>query len=423
MASASLHGRALSRRFRAVVRPNVNVRLRSLHEDEGEDLFGLNPDDLDSLGRTVRWANVVSVLVRPGLWRTEDQVERWLYPGYRFCEWDDFLNVLRQCNSIVTLDFGCDSQDDPNIGIDQIERLIDVLPELPNLRNLYLFNHNIEEGIEELCNVLPRCTSLSHLDLSGNNLDAEAMEDVMYHAMQRCRHIKELILENNNQSLDDTMAIPASNLSLTRLSLNHTDLSPEGGEMGSETGWLAGVLHHCPSLTSLGLRHTVCDFDTDDMETVSAGLSSCTRLTSLDIGSNNLRFHGTMESLVGVLPDLPLLEYLNIENNALDRRDFVTLNDVLRRCTSLTSLNIGGKTPGGEYSNLFAQFVDNGSRSPLKVLNLRDTGLINHIEPFRLVLPALTSLERLDVSRNYLRHDLLDESKTPAQRDNLEIIY
>ena len=410
---STFDARAVSHSFRGVARPNVNVRLRSLHEDEDEDVFGVNPDDLDSLQRALGWANVVSVLVRPSIWRKDDDLVD--HPD----EWDDFLNVLQQCTSIVTLDFGCELEGSPTIGLNQIEKLTAVLPQLPNLRNLYLYNHNIEEGMEELCNVLPQCTSLSHLDLSGNNLDAEDIEDVMK-AMQRCTHIKELIFENNNQCLSDTMAIPASNLSLTRLSLSYNEFE-EGQE---DTGWLAGVLRHCPSLTSLGLNNTFRYFNTHDMEIVSAGLSSCTRLTALDVGSNYLG-HG-MQVLSPVLPQLPLLRYLDIGGNSLVENDFQTLNLVLGQCTSLTSLNIEANIPGGEYHNLFAQFVDNRFRSPLKVLNLRNTGLVDHIERLNLILPAFTSLQRLDVSANQLRDDqviMLDESKSPAQRGDLFINY
>ena len=420
---STFDARAVSHSFRGVARPNVNVTLGSLHgdriipeygDDEDEDDFGVNPDDLDSLQRALGWANVVSVSVNPCLWRSGEMLVD--HPD----EWDALLHVLQQCTSIVTLDLGSDSAEELYMYGNQIAKLAAILPQLPKLRNLYLNENEIEQGTRELLNVLPQCTSLSRLDLSENYLCTKDMEDLM-NSMQRCTHIKELIIDNNHVLLRDAeMVIPTSNLSLTRLSLNALEIA----HMDQDMEWLAGVLRHCPSLTSLALNEDTLSFHIDDMENVSAALSSCTRLTWLDISDNDVR--ESIQELFAVLPQLPLLQYFNIENGSeMDRNDFLTLNGVLGRCTSLTSLNIGGKTPGGEYSNLFVQLRSN---CPLKKLYLRNTGLAdhNHIERLILTLPAFTSLQMLDVSGNRLRHDQitrLEESKSPAQRDNLEIIY
>lgn len=282
------------------------------------------------------------------------------------------------------------------------------------LTKLSLTRNSIHDfGAMRLASVLQRCSSLQHLNLSSNYL------------------FKRLLTRSNEPGAMLLMHVIGMLCagSLTHLFLNHNNLSINWGglEQLERQGQSVVVEDYCPlhvmlrnlqykpegaHLKQLHLRGN--ELGDSDIAVLMRNMQYCTRITHLDISSNDFQ-DGGFTALSIELPNMPMLRELDLSENLLCRRACHAVSaenqtwtmareflPSLAQCTSLRTLKLRRCLRHETLMDIFSEHFS--TLTTLTVLDL--SGNHSHLPAVRriasvLTRPALPSLRKLDLYVDY----------------------
>ena len=217
--------------------------------------------------------------------------------------------VLCWCSTITSLDL---SRND--IQSDGASILGPALKHCQGLTSLDLSRNNIrDKGFGKVVDGLT--TSLKKLNMEFNGIHGRACGDsyqiAMYELCRDFTNLKDLNLGKNYISDVYGFALLKHAKSLTRLVFSHNSFNFERDEKGTRI-FLQGV-SECSKLAFLDLSYNVIGPALKEFAEV---LPLCTNLTSLNLSEAEIE-DAESESLANVLPHLPHLKFLSLENNLL----------------------------------------------------------------------------------------------------------
>lgn len=217
--------------------------------------------------------------------------------------------VLCWCSTITSLDLSRN-----NIQSNGSSILGPALKHCQGLTSLDLSYNNIrDEGFFKVVDGLT--TSLKKLNVEFNGIHGRARDDsyqmAMYDLCRDCTNLKDLNLGKNYISDIYGFALIKHARSLTRLDFSYNGFRFEGDEKGTKL-FLQGA-SECSKLAFLDLSYNVIG---PALKEIAEVLPLCTNLTSLNLSEAEIE-DADSEYLANVLPHLPHLKFLSLENNLL----------------------------------------------------------------------------------------------------------
>ena len=258
------------------------------------------------------------------------------------------MDTLQLCTSLETLRFNDQGvRGDFNLRDIEFQKLAAMLPHLTELRVLELKGvcFHDDEDMRAFLPALPQLPNLEYLDLSDNNRHYMGNSE-LFRVLQSCTRLQTLKL--NRGPTERRIDPPTSDLSLTKLELDHIYHDHDTEERRIEhIHWITAILHRCPLLEELDLNSVFVGCRPERLVGLANALSTCTRLTSLclshhkfDEDFDDIDDWDVLRPVFEVLPQLPSLRTLEINENENQYVSVQLLQDVLPRCTSLTTLDI-----------------------------------------------------------------------------------
>ena len=191
---------------------------------------------------------------------------------------------------------------------DGIASLAKSLPTLSSLKSLTLRRVGLSiDDVNAISGVLPELCKLEKLDLTGNGLDddgARSLSSVICH----CNNLLVLLLGDNHISDDGALAV-------------------------------AGVLPQLDQLVCLSLGNLI---GKEGLKGIAKAVSSLENLSTLDLSGNNKNGADLAGSLASVLPSLPSLRCLKLNDARIGPRGTKTLLAALVRTVDLRELGMSG---------------------------------------------------------------------------------
>lgn len=230
------------------------------------------------------------------------------YNDLKFKGLSALTSVLYWCSTITSLDLRSNEIQDDGASI-----LGPALKHCQGLTNLDL-SHNLikENGFSNV--VCGLTTSLEKLNVKFNRIGSagdESFQDGIFDLCENCTNLRHLNLSNN--CIYDF--VPFGNLgeakSLNCLMAGHNAFDFASSQRGAEI-FLQGV-SECPKLASLDLSY---NYMGSAVKQFAEALPLCTNLTSLNLSETEIEGDDS-KYLANVLPHVPHLKFLRIENNNL----------------------------------------------------------------------------------------------------------
>lgn len=217
--------------------------------------------------------------------------------------------VLYWCSTITSLDLKHNDIQDDGASI-----LGSALKHCQGLTNLDLSHNNIgDQGFSDVVDGLP--ASLKKMNVESNrftgNDNEDKFESAMYDLCRNCTNLEDINLRRND--IDNLWVFEQMNhaKSLTRLVVSHNEMEFVYNEKAAKM--FTDRVSKCPKLASLDLSYNVINLGLKEFAEV---LPLCTNLTSLNLSCTEIE-DAESEYLVNVLPHVPHLKFLSLENNYL----------------------------------------------------------------------------------------------------------
>mmetsp|Transcript_35220 Transcript_35220/g.77105 ORF Transcript_35220/g.77105 Transcript_35220/m.77105 type:complete len:835 (-) Transcript_35220:37-2541(-) len=281
----------------------------------------------------------------------------------------DVYPLLAQCvvnNNIVQ---SISISDRGPCGDDGIASLANSLPTLNSLKSLTLRRVGLSiDDVNAISGVLPELCKLEKLDLTGNGLDDDGARSLSS-VICRCNNLLVIELGDNHISDDGALAI-------------------------------AGVLPKLDQLVCLSLGKLI---GKEGLKGIAKAVSSLENLSTLDLSGNNKNGADLAGSLASVLPSLPFLRCLKLNDARIGPRGTKTLVAALVGTVDLRELGMSGCKIG-----FFGTKAIGAVGLPLGLtdLNISNNG-VGDDGAWQLTssLATLRNLTRLNLASNQLGDD------------------
>ena len=310
----------------------------------------------------------------------------------------ELVQSLSTCRHLTVLDL---RENDLGEAGHQLAQSIRSWGDEPPLQKLYLHNCSLTAVASlELVQSLSSCLYLTELNLGENNLG-----DAGHQLAQSIRSwgdvpaLQKLLLQNCSLTASATFQLVKS-LSTCRYLIELNLRENKLGEVGLMLAQSIRSWGDNPSLLKLHLHN--CSMLVKVTKELLKSLSTCKDLTHLDLGRNTLKTAGHhLVTLIRSLGDSSQLQELNVRNCKMPMDICSSLLQALSTCKRLTILDLS-KNKLGEAGYYLAQSIRCwGNDPPLQKLYLTDTSvpmdIWNEILQSLKVCRRLTFLDIPDV--------------------------
>ena len=315
---------------------------------------------------------------------------------------EDLANVIKNSTCLEVLNLSNNNLQS-SVGV-----IFQALKEISTIKKLNLFGNNMPKQVDQdLADVVTNNTSLEAIILGSNNLQASVVVKVL----MQLSSLKVLDLGNNNLSrkaLQDLPGVINNNIQLEVLILNNNNLQPSiililqalkgisnlqklhlycTNIPGIAVNELADVIKANPCLEDLDLSYNKnlqsC------MVVILQALIKTSNLKILSLSGNNIP-EAVVNSLAGVIKNIPYLEILSLDHNTLKSSAKVILH-ALKVTSNLRKLNLNSNKMPEEVACDLADVVKHNTYlEEIQLLN-------NNLQSSSVILNALQTVYNLKV--------------------------
>uniref|UniRef100_A0A665UVQ0 NACHT domain-containing protein n=1 Tax=Echeneis naucrates TaxID=173247 RepID=A0A665UVQ0_ECHNA len=250
------------------------------------------------------------------------------------------------------------------------------------------------EGMVTLTALLPKCPAVVELNIrckqdlmNKSSLLASDMTTLCRRLIQ-CRSNLELDLSQcslKDKVVKNLLNVLPKMASLQKLNFSYSYLST------TETLSLVQCLTVSQRVTSVVLRLSHFSLNTDSLETLVGILQQVPQLSYLDLSSNQLKDEG-VKYLVDSLPALKIHSYVNLSNNRLTQEGLLEVANTLRTCDNVSGVEVSL----GEEERCLISFRQYGHCE--KTLSVRESSLEGeHLLRLAEIVSECPSLTKLHV--------------------------
>ena len=277
------------------------------------------------------------------------------------------------------------------------EALASVVTHNTGLKELYVADNNLGEGMLVVTKALQQITSLRSISLDNTNISKEASDEIPL-VIKSNKHLEKLGLSNNNlkSSVIAILQSMSTNSTLKFLNIYNTQITDEASEA------LASVVMHNTGLEELNVADN--NFG-EGMLVVTKALQQITSLRSINFGNTNISKEASDEIPL-VIKSNKHLEKLGLRNNDL-KCSAIAILQSLSTISALKFLNINNTQTTDEASEALASVVTHNTG--LEELYVADNNLGEGILVVTKALQQITSLRSISLDNTNISKEASDE--------------
>ena len=271
----------------------------------------------------------------------------------------------------------------------------------PPLQYLYLDNCSIpEEHCSTILQSLHSCTRLTELSMAGNNIGAAG--NILAESINQWgEHPQLRKIDINGCGIPEAQCGQIIQSLSTCKQLTHLGLS--GNKVGNAGEYLAKTIQQLgtdPPLQYLYLAD--CSIPQEQCSAIFQSLHSCTHLTELSMGGNNIGAAGNiLAECINQWGEHPQLWKININGCGIPEAQCGQIIQSLSTCKQLTHLGLSGNKVGNAGEYLAKTIQQWGTDPPLQYLYLDNCSIPEeHCSTILQSLHSCTRLTELSMAGN-----------------------